>query len=123
MFLNYNKNNATFVCGDFNINLLNYGQHYLADNFIDILHICGLYALITQPTRIAIHSATLLDNILINELFNDIKSGVVINDICDNLPIFTVINYKGLYYTENVKKFIQQLDNLLPKICMLLMIT
>ena len=78
MFLNYNKNNTIFVCGDFNVNLLNHGQHHLTDNFLDILHGYGLYTLITQPTRITIHSATLLDNIFTNVPFNNAKSGVII---------------------------------------------
>ena len=46
IFFNY-KNNAIFVCGDFNVNLLNHGQNYLAYNFLYILHGNGLYALIT----------------------------------------------------------------------------
>ena len=105
MFLNYNKNKTIFVCGDFNVNLLNHSQHYLTDNFQDILHGYGLYTLITQPTRITIHSATLLDNIFTNVPFNNAKSGVIINDISDHLPIFAVINYRGWISTENLKKY------------------
>ena len=92
MFFNYNKNNTIFVCVDFNVNLVNHGQHYLRDNFLDILHGYGLYALITQPTRITIHSATLLDNIFTNVPFSNAKSGVIINDISDHLPFFAVID-------------------------------
>ena len=105
MFFNYNKNNTIFVCGDFNVNLLNHGQHYSTDNFLDILHGYGLHTLITQPTRITIHSATLLDNIFTNVQFNNAKSGVIINDISDQLPIFAVINYRGWSSTENLKKY------------------
>ena len=105
MFLNYNKNKTIFVRGDFNVNLLNHGQHHLTDIFLDILHGYGLYTLITQPTRITIHSATLLDNIFTNVPFNNAKSGVIINDICDHLPIFAVINYRGWISTENLKKY------------------
>ena len=105
MFLNYNKNKTIFVCGDFNVNLLNHGQHQLTDNFLDILHGYGLYTLITQPTRITIHSATLLDNIFTNVPFNNSKSGVIINDISDHLPIFAFINYRGWISNENLKKY------------------
>ena len=122
MFFNYNKNNAIFGCGDFNINLLSHGQHNLTYNFLDILHGYGLYALNTQPTRNTIHSATLLDNIFTNVPFKNAKCGMIIYDISDHLPIFTVINYKGWCYTENIK-INKKLDNLLIKICMLLMIT
>ena len=103
MFFNYNKNNKIFVCGD--LNLLNHGQHYSTDNFLYISHGYGLYTLIIQPTRITIHSATLLDNIFTNVPFNNAKSGVIINDISDNLPIFAVINYRGWISTENLKKY------------------
>ena len=61
------------VCGDLNINLLNHGQHYLPDNFLDILHGYGLYTLITQPTRITIHSVTLVGNIYTTVQFNNAK--------------------------------------------------
>ena len=105
MFLNNKKNNTILVCGDFNVNLLNHGQHYLPDNFLDILHGYGLHTLITQPTRITIHSATLLDNIFTNVPFNNAKSGVKINDISDHLPIFAVINYRGWISTENIQKY------------------
>ena len=105
MFLNYNKNKTIFVCGDFNVNFLNHGQHHLTDNCLDILHGYGLYTLITQPTRITIHSATLLDNIFTNVPFNNAKSGVIINDISDHLPIFAVINYRGWISAENLKKY------------------
>ena len=122
MFLNYNKNNTIFVYGDFNVNLLNHGQHYLADNFLDILHGFGLYALITQPTRITINSATLLDNIFTNVPFNNAIGGVIINDISDHLPFFAVINYRGWISTKNLKN-IKQFDNLQMKICKLSIIT
>ena len=105
MFLNYNKNNTIFVCGDFNVNLLSHGQHYLTYNFLHILHGYGLYTLITQPTRITIHSATLLDNIFTNVPLTNAKSGVIINDISDHLPIFAVTNYRGWISTENLKKY------------------
>ena len=71
MFLNYNKNNTIFVCWNFNVNILSHGHHYFTDNFLDVLHGYGLYSLITQPTRITIHSDTLLDNIFTNVLLND----------------------------------------------------
>ena len=73
MFFNHNRNNVIFVCGDFNINLLGHGLLNLADNFLCILHGYGLYALITQPTRIAIYSATLLGNICTNVQFCNAK--------------------------------------------------
>ena len=122
IFFNCNRNNTIIVCGDFNVNLPNHGQRHLTENFLNILHGYGLYTLITLPTRITIHSATLLDNIFTNVQFNNAKSGVIINDIGDNLQIFAVINHRGWFSTEN-KKIIKQLDNLQLKICKLSIIT
>ena len=64
-----------------------------------------MYTLITQPTRITIHSASLLDNIFTNVPFNNAKGGVIINDISDHLPIFAVNNYRCWISTENLKKY------------------
>ena len=122
ILFNYNKNNTIFICGDFNVNRLNHGQHYLTDNFLDILHGYGLYTLTTQPTRNTINSATLLDNIFTNVPFNNAKSGVIINDISDHLPIFAVINYRGWSSTENLKKY-KTIRQFMMKICKLSVIT
>lgn len=50
----------------------------------------NMYPLITKPTRITAHSATLLDNIFTNILENSIDSGLLLNDTCDHLPVFMV---------------------------------
>ena len=63
-----NKRNKTiYVCGDFNVDLLQYDKHRDTNNFIDQLYSLGLHPLITRPTRITNHSNTLIDNIYIQQ--------------------------------------------------------
>lgn len=55
----------------------------------------SFYPKITRPT-------TLIDNIVTNDMNNTTVSGLLINDISDPLPVFTV--YDGIYKNDNTKK-------------------
>ncbi len=50
------------------------------------------FPLITRPTRITSHTATLIDNIFSNHLENFPFSGLLFTDITDHLPIFCIIH-------------------------------
>ena len=89
------KSNRVFMCGDLNINLLKYEDHCDSKEFINSLFSHGLYPLINLPTRITSTSSTLIDNIFTNEIDVDISSGILINDISDHLPIFSMIKYES----------------------------
>ena len=56
-----------------------------------MMHSIGLYPLITRPTTITTHSATVIDNIFTSLIKDDLDAGIIIDDITDHLPIF------GLY--------------------------
>ena len=56
------------LLGYFNINLLDYAKHSAISNFYDLLSASGFRPLILQPSRVRNNSATLIDNIFINEL-------------------------------------------------------
>lgn len=79
-----------FICGHFNIDLLNSSNHKMTENFNSTMHSMSLYPRITRPTRITAHSTTLIDNIFTNDISNSTKSGILISDISDHLPVFTV---------------------------------
>ena len=87
--------------------------------FIDAMYSIGLYPLIDKPSRITQYSATLIDNIFTNELTNQIISGLLINDISDHLPIFSLTRsspkrLNSLTYKksskESVDAFIEDLN-------------
>ena len=84
------------MCGDFNVDLLQYDKHRDTNNFIDQLYSLGLHPLITRPTRITSHSNTLIDNIYIytTDVTSCIQSGLIINDMTDHLPIIQITEYK-----------------------------
>ena len=91
-----NTSKTIFLCGDFNIDLLKYNNNKGTQHFIDMLFSLGIYPLIDKPSRITDSSATLIDNIFINELNSNITSGLLINDISDHLPIFCLCSYSDM---------------------------
>ena len=87
------KGSTTIIlCGDLNIDLLKFDSHCGTKNFVDAIYSLGLYPTIDKPSRITAHSATLVDNIYTNDLQGNIKGGLLISDISDHLPVFTVLN-------------------------------
>jgi len=83
-----------YIMGDFNFNLLKYDCCNFAKHFFHQLSSSGYMPLITNPTRIAKSTATLIDNIFTNNLSRTKhSSGILINDISDHLPIFTITEY------------------------------
>ena len=87
------RNKTVYLCGDFNIDLLQHDTNIITNNFIDHLYSFELHPLITRPTRITSHSKTLIDNIFTTNLSN-IHSGLIINDLSDHLLIFLIFEYK-----------------------------
>ena len=78
-----------FVCGDFNIDLLNLDNSIGAQHYITTCNSLSLLNMITKPTRITEDSATLLDHILVSDP-NKITTGVIVNDISDHFPTFLI---------------------------------
>ena len=74
--------------------MLKSDNHGNTKNFLDMMFSLGLYPLIDKPTRITDISATLINNIFTNELLHHLTSGILINDIINNLPIFAICEYK-----------------------------
>lgn len=64
--------------------------------FINTMYCMNLVPKVTRSTRITSHCATLIDNIFTNDTENKTVSALLINDISDHLPVFTVCdrNYK-----------------------------
>ena len=103
-----NKKRNIYLCGDFNINLLNYNCNNQVNNFLDFIYSLGLYQLITKTTRITSHSATLIDIIFTNIHDNANMNGDIVCDISDHLQVFTykkVITHtcKQIPVTSNYK--------------------
>ena len=57
---------SVFLLGDFNVNLLKFEKHALANEFLDSLSPHMFLPYIVQPTRISTTCKTLIDNIFSN---------------------------------------------------------
>ena len=78
-----------YICGDYNINLLN--NTVLSNSFKNILIQLGISNIIDMPTRITQNSISSLDNIFTN--CSDVIQGVIHTDISDHSLIFCIFNY------------------------------
>ena len=93
------KNIETVVCGDFNVDLFNVDTHAPTAEFVHKLLSLSFTPIITKPTRVTGHSATLIDNIFVN-YSSDYKAGIMTNDISDHFPIFII---KKTFFTSSSK--------------------
>ena len=61
----YRENKNSTIMGDFNLNLINTNSRQVND-FTNNMYATGFCPTISKPTRIANHSATIIDNIFTN---------------------------------------------------------
>ncbi|XP_041453069.1 uncharacterized protein LOC121406116 isoform X2 [Lytechinus variegatus] len=85
-----NENKQIYFLGDFNVNFLPLHQNNLSNRFLQLMNSFGFYSFINRPTRINIHSSTLIDNIFSNIHDKKITGGLLYSEVSDHLPIFTV---------------------------------
>ena len=67
------KNKICFLLGDFNINLMNYQHHHSTGQILDEMYSKMLLSLITRPTRITPHTATLRRLEIVSPFFKQIN--------------------------------------------------
>ena len=83
------KNNKhCYIMGDYNIDMYCLNAHSTTNEFVENLFSHMYLPLISMPTRITAHSATLIDNIFTNHLTHNLFSRIIINDLSDHLPVF-----------------------------------
>ena len=78
--------------GDFNVDLIKYGDIPDVTSFYDLITSHGFRPLILQPTRLRTKAGTLIDNIFINDLSCTSKGGNINTSISDHLVQFSQIN-------------------------------
>ena len=89
-----------YLLGDFNVDLLRSETCKFAHNFLLSLQSFGLIPTIDKPTRVHRNSATLIDNIFINEMNDEVISGNVVSDISDHFSQFCIVTS----YRQKVKR-------------------
>lgn len=74
--------------GDINIKLLNVDTHTQSAQFRETMYLHSFVPLITKPTRVTNHKATLIDNIFTNQPHESYFYGILCTDISDHFPLF-----------------------------------
>ena len=80
------------ITGDFNIDLIKYNNSACVSEFYDQISSYGFRPLILQPSRFSSRSATLIDNIFINDLSCFSNGGNITTSISDHLMQFTQLD-------------------------------
>ena len=95
----------TIICGDFNLNLLNFELDKLTSSFLSTMFQSNFQPCITEPTRITnSNKPSLVDNIFINT-FDDPTCGNILEHISyDHLPNFVILNHEHKNKKQSIKK-------------------
>jgi len=84
------KKYQIFILGDINIDFLKCNTHSLTEDYLEMLYTNNMLPVITKPTRITSHTATLIDHIYTNSFNQQTVSGIATVDISDHLPVFCI---------------------------------
>ena len=93
-------NKAKYIMGDFSIDVLKCATSHLSHNFLLHLQSCYLIPTVDKPTRVHRASATLIDNIFVNNPDKILACGNIVTDVSDHFSQVCVIKsvidkYKG----------------------------
>ena len=88
---NYANGQNTYMCGDYNLDLLKIHSLPFNENYFDNILSSGYIPTITLPTRLSDNSA-LIDNIFTSNLSSDIFSCILNNHISDHQHIVLFSN-------------------------------
>ena len=99
--------------GDFNMNLMNCQPHNVTGEFLDMIYSNTCFPLITRPTRITSHSATLFD--LLTTYFKILSE--IFRSVDYYLPIFQIIyqepnTYLILLFIMNIARTMKKVNRL-----------
>ena len=93
-----------FLMGDTNLNLLRFHSCKYVQNLILSLQSLNLTPTIDKPTRVHNNSYSLIDNIFVSNLEDNIISGNIISDLTDHFSQFCFLNSPKKLYDHLSKK-------------------
>ena len=101
--INKERKNCILL-GDFNVDLLKFDTHSETRDYYDLLSANGFRPLILQPTRLSSKSASLIDNIFINDIETYSNGGNITTSISDHFPQFCLLDiFENKYFKKEVK--------------------
>ena len=101
------KSKKSYLCGDFNINLLQIQTNQHFNQFYDSLTSTAFIPKITLPTRISETSATLIDNIFTNNIDRAHVSGILSRKFSDHQMIFSLQKCNKCQKLKHNEKYIE----------------
>ena len=97
------NNKDCFIVGDYNIDISKCHNQNTSQEFLDTMLSATFLPLITKPTRVTNHTATLIDNIFCN--VNPLpESGIVLSDLSDHYPIFSLFSRNPITTENNLQE-------------------
>ena len=105
--LKRHKNKHIILVSDSNIDLLKFQQYEPTTKLVNCLSEYGFTPMISLPTRVTSHSATLIDHIFVNNCAAITKSGIITEDLSDHLATFVNL----LIDTKKLNSMATELDN------------
>ena len=84
-------NKELVLVGDFKINVLEFNESKMVQNFVNLMFPHGLIPTINKPTRVTRNTATAIDHIITNLVINaEFKIGFTKTDISNHFAIFFI---------------------------------
>ena len=84
-------NKELVLVRDFNINVLDFNESQMVQNFVNLMFRRSLISTINKTTRVTKNTATAIDHIITNSVINaEFKTGIIKTDISNHLPIFFI---------------------------------
>ena len=93
--LDRHKSKQIMLVGDVNSDLIQYENDTDGQALIDTAANRGFIQVISRPTRITDHSATLIDHIYTNKIENLISTSILTVDLSDHLATYAIISLDG----------------------------
>ena len=91
--LQFNNTHEIILCMDHNMDLLKADIHKPTQRFLDCILEAGLMPSIIKPTRLSHTTATLIDNIIIDQRRNgNYESFILMDNTSDHLPCVTILD-------------------------------
>ena len=98
--LSRHKNKNVTLVGDFNVDLIKHDTDIHSQNLINLTAGYGFAQIVSLPTRITDHSATLIDHVYTNQVHSVSTARVVSLDISDHLGTYVCINLDPNFVRE-----------------------
>ena len=88
------ENKHCIIMGDMNMDFLRYNTHSKTNEYLDDIIAHGFLPVISIPTRVTTHTATLIDHIYTNRPSSIHTPGVILTDVSDHYGTVTLCSNK-----------------------------